>query len=86
MSNDHWLSGLDAVFQADTGDLRKLAEIAGEDPATMYIGTCMDGADLRGQDLRGMRFTHLDLAKVQHDEGTLLAPPDQTHGAGTQRD
>ncbi len=42
------------------------------DPTNLFIGTSMDGVDIRGQDLRGIRFTHLDLAKVQHDAATLL--------------
>lgn len=70
----HWLDGIEDILSADTGDLRKLAEIAGCDPATFYIGTCMDGTDMRGQDLRGMKFTNLDLTKVQIDENTKLDP------------
>jgi hypothetical protein len=70
----HWLAGIEDVLTAETGDLRKLAEIAGNDPATFYIGTCMDGYDLRGQDLRGMKFTNFDITKVLVDEKTLLDP------------
>lgn len=70
----HWLAGIEEVLTAETGDLRKLAEIAGHDPATFYIGTCMDGCDLRGQDLRGMQFTNFDITKVLVDENTLLDP------------
>jgi hypothetical protein len=63
-------SGVAEVLAADTDDLRQLAIIAGLDPATMYIGTVMDGCDVRGQDLRGMQFTHLDRSKVLWDEHT----------------
>lgn len=70
----HWLAQVEAVLLADTGDLRKLAEIGGEDPRTLYIGTSMDGVDLRGQDLRGMAFTRLDPAKVRMDANTQLDP------------
>lgn len=70
----HWLAQVEAVLLADTGDLRKLAEIGGEDPRTLYIGTSMDGVDLRGQDLRGMAFTRLDPAKVRIDADTRLDP------------
>ena len=63
MSGAHWLAGVEDVLKADTGDLRQLAVLAGGDPATFYLGTPMDGADLRGQDLRGMLFTGLDPAK-----------------------
>lgn len=73
---DHWLDAVAAILRADTADLRALARLAGEDPRTLYIGTVMDGADLRGQDLRGMTFTHLDRDKVRRDAGTRLDPPD----------
>lgn len=69
---DHWLRAVEAVLRAQTSDLRTLARIAGADPATLFIGTPMDGADLRGQDLRGMRFTHLDPSRVRRDEQTQL--------------
>lgn len=67
-----WLAGVEAILRAKTHDLKALAELADLDPATMYIGTRMDGADLRGQDLRGMTFTHLDRSKVQIDNKTRL--------------
>lgn len=70
--NGHWLAKVEAVLRADTGDLRKLAEIGGEDARTLYIGTSMDGVDLSGQDLRGMKFTRLDPAKVRMDSNTQL--------------
>lgn len=71
-----WLEGVAAVLRATTGDLRELARIAGADPATLYIGTSMNGVDISGQDLRGITFTDLDLAKVKHDDKTLVdAPP-----------
>lgn len=69
---DNWLAGVEAILRSKTRDLRKLADLAGLDPATMYIGTRMDGADLRGQDLRGIKFTHLDRDKVRVDEKTRL--------------
>lgn len=60
---------------AQTGDLRALAVIAGEDPATLYVGTALDGVDISGQDLRGMHLPNLDLEKVIWDERTKLDPP-----------
>lgn len=70
----HWLEGVLSILEADTGDLRKLAQVCGADPATFYIGAPMDGADLRGQDLRGMAFTDLRIAKVKVDHATRLDP------------
>lgn len=70
-----WLDGVEEILRAETGDLRRLAEIAGEDPRTLYIGTPLDGVDLRGQDLTGMLLPDLDLKKVRHDAETRLDPP-----------
>jgi hypothetical protein len=80
-----WLAGAARVLRADTTSLRELALIAGLDPRTMYIGTCMDGVDVRGQDLRGMIFTDLDRDKVIWDERTRWpdepgAPAQAHHG------
>lgn len=74
MAKDHWLTSVAKVLRADTDDLRELARIGGVDPRTAYIGTRMDGADLRGQDLRGMLFTDLDLTRTQFDKATLIDP------------
>jgi hypothetical protein len=67
-----WLARIEHILTAKTHDLRKLAALADLDPRTMYIGTRLDGADLRGQDLRDMAFTHLDPAKVRTDARTQL--------------
>ena len=83
MSGAHWLAGVEDLLKADTGDLRQLAVLAGGDPATFYLGTPMDGADLRGQDLRGMLFTGLDPRKVRHDAKTIF--PDGTRGGRLRR-
>lgn len=78
-----WLAGVARVLRADTTNLRELALTAGCNPATMYIGTCMDGVDVRGQDLRGMIITDLDPDKVLWDEATKWpdepGEPDQPH-------
>lgn len=80
MAKPHWLADVAKVLSADTDDLRQLAKIGGVDPRTAYVGTRLDGADLSGQDLRGMLFTDLDLAKVKHDTDTRI-DPDQVLGA-----
>lgn len=67
-----WLTSVVRILEADTGDLRELALIGGADPATVYIGTRLDGVDIRGQDLRGMALPGLDLARVRKDEATQL--------------
>jgi hypothetical protein len=70
--NEHWLDAVARVLRAETGDLRELAHIGGADPRTLFVGTSLNGVDIRGQDLRGMVLSELDLAKVRHDENTLL--------------
>jgi hypothetical protein len=72
---DDLMEALERVLRAQTADLRELAKVAGADPRGFYIGTKLDGVDLRGQDLRGMILPGLDQAKVRTDEGTLLDEP-----------
>jgi len=67
-----WLARVERILTARTHDLRQLAKLADLDPETMYVGTRLDGADLRGQDLRGMRLTHLDRDAIQIDDQTRL--------------
>ena len=45
------ISTAEILLRADTDDLRKLAEIAGEDPAEMYLAADLTGVDLRSQDI-----------------------------------
>lgn len=58
------------ILTSDSADFRELARIGGADPKSMYIGTIMDGADVRGQDLRGMKFTALDPSSLKRDNST----------------
>ncbi len=67
-----WLSGVRNILSAETGDLRELAKLAGEDPRTLYIGTSIDGIDIRGQDLRGMIFTTIASDKPLIDKSTKI--------------
>jgi hypothetical protein len=52
------------LLTANTGNLRELAEIAGENPESFYLGTNLRGVDIRGQDLRGMALPGLLLAQA----------------------
>lgn len=45
------ISTAETLLRADTDDLRELAEIAGQDPAIMYLGADLTGVDLRSQDV-----------------------------------
>lgn len=69
---DNWLSPVAAALRSDEPGLRELAQMMGLDPNTMYIGTRMDGCDIRGQDLSGMIFTHLDPCKLRYDDKTVF--------------
>ncbi len=52
----HWLETVIALLQADTGDLRELAKIAGANPKTFYRGVRLADLDVEGQDIGGMEF------------------------------
>jgi hypothetical protein len=82
--NDHWLSIVVRLFEAKTGNLKELAQIAGANPATFYIGANLAGADLRGQDLRGMRFSYLTSTTFLSDSGTLFDPDANVIGDALQ--
>ncbi|MGH6977884.1 MAG: hypothetical protein ACRED4_01100, partial [Brevundimonas sp.] len=70
--SDDFMTRLERILEADTIDLRRLAEIGGGDPAHFYVGTNLDGVDVRGQNLEGMKLTGLTPAKVRKDEETQL--------------
>lgn len=72
MSN--WLHPLKRIFDADTGDLRKLAEAVGGNPEIFYIGRDLSNCDLRGQDLRGMDLTGATLNPDHMDAETKIDP------------
>jgi hypothetical protein len=54
----HWLEKVVVLLQAETGDLRELARIAGADPRIFYRGVDLHDLDLGGQDIEGMEFSH----------------------------
>lgn len=68
----HWSEKVIEILTADTGDLRKLAAIAGRPPKAFYRGSDLSGADLRGQDLRGMDFRGANLSNVLLDKNTRI--------------
>jgi hypothetical protein len=70
--SDELQQTLAQLLEAETGDLRRLAELAGGDPATFYIGTSLKGVDVRGQDLRGMILPDLDIEHARHDLETRI--------------
>jgi len=70
--SDDFMIRLARILEADTIDLRRLAEIGGGDPASFYVGTNLDGVDVRGQNLEGMKLTGLTPARVRKDEETQL--------------
>jgi rod shape-determining protein MreB len=69
----HWLDRIANLLEADTVDLRELARRAGGEPESFYIGTRIDGADLRGQDLVGMAFGPFDPTSVVIDDRTKMS-------------
>lgn len=74
--DDDLMDTLERILMSDASDLRELALIAKADPRTFYIGTALDGVDIRGQDLRGMLLPNLDPTKVRMDERTRLDASD----------
>lgn len=68
----HWLDGAAKILTAETGDLRKLAKIAGYDPKTYYKYQDLSGCDLRGQNLEGMDLSDCQLDKAILDEETVI--------------
>lgn len=53
----HWLDMVVTLLQANTSDLRELAQLAGADPRTFYKGIELKRLDLVGQDIEGMEFS-----------------------------
>ncbi len=76
----HWLDVVTDILAAPTSDLRELATISGSDPTAFYVGTNLDGVDVRGQDLRGMKFTGISSPSVVRDQHTLVDPDADLHG------
>lgn len=59
------------LLTANTGNLRELAEIAGERPESFYLGTNLTGVDITGQDLRGMALPGLHIARENNSASAL---------------
>lgn len=75
--DNDWRKAIARILNANTGDLRALAALAGADPRTLYIGTRLDGVDVRGQDLRGMNLEGVDRSKIRYDEETRFDYPSE---------
>ena len=70
----HWLDAVSDILKAETGDLRRLAQIAKSDYQNFYKGQDLSGCDLRGQDLRGFNLTDCNLDGATIDEYTKIDP------------
>lgn len=81
----HWLDKVVSLLQAETADLRELAQIAGGDPRIFYRGINPAELDLANQDIQGMEFsstidqsTHIGQLELQ-----LLSEADQQTARNT---
>lgn len=74
-SDRDWQETVLELLCADTRDLRELALLAGADPATFYLGARLKGADLSGQDLRGVGLPSLSPGDVFVDDQTRFEDP-----------
>jgi tetratricopeptide (TPR) repeat protein len=71
----HWLGKVRLILEADTADLRELALLAGANPKTFYVGARLKGVDVRGQDLRGMKFSEDQIGELAFDQATIMDLP-----------
>lgn len=69
---NHWLDTVAGIITAETGDLKKLAKIAGYDPKSFYKYQNLSGCDLRGQNLSGMDFSGCQLENAIIDDSTII--------------
>lgn len=67
----HWSHGVTDILKSHSGDLKKLAELAGEDWKYIYRGQSLAGCDLSGQDLRGMDLTGCEIERATLDANTI---------------
>ena len=70
--SEHWLNGVLDLLNAETTNLRELAKLANADPRTFYLGANLEGVNISGQDLRGMRFSEAELGRVIANRATKL--------------
>lgn len=68
----HWSHAIEGILNSTSGDLRKLAQIAGRDPKYFYRNQNLGGCDLRGQDLRGMDLSGCNLEAAIMDGATKV--------------
>lgn len=76
---EHWLDRVLLLLQADTDNLRELAEIAGGDPRTFYRAINISDVDIKGQNIDGMEFAQSDrIKKADKAHLTILDLSDAT--------
>jgi hypothetical protein len=69
-----WEDKIIAILSSSSGDLRLLAQLTGENPASFYRFQDLSQCDLRGQDLRGMDLTGTNIECATLDEATKIDP------------
>ncbi|MCG7622296.1 cyclic nucleotide-binding domain-containing protein [Epibacterium sp. Ofav1-8] len=67
---ENYLKAAYSLLVANTDDLRELAVLAGEDPATFYEYCDFSGVDLRGQDFTGVSTLGANFMGALIDETT----------------
>lgn len=70
MNDKNPFAALWLLRDAETSNLRELAQILGEDPTTFYIATDLSGVDIRGQDLRGMDLSRTNVENAIFDSNS----------------
>lgn len=69
-----WEDKIAAILSSNSGDLRHLALLTGENPANFYRYQDLSQCDLRGQDLRGMDLTGTNIERATLDNATKMDP------------
>jgi DNA-binding CsgD family transcriptional regulator len=67
------------ILNADTHDLRSLANLIGEDPSYFYSQVALREADIRDQNLKNMKFRSVDWSSLLYNISTKV---DQVYQVG----
>ena len=81
----HWSSRIVEILQSKSGNLKELAELAGVDWKTAYIGQSLANCDLRGQDLSGINLTGCEIERANIDDATIIDPEFDPRSTDTSR-